>query len=88
MLGVHFVELGVAVPVDEYRLQISWIDPAGPAARSGLAVGDVITTIDGVDVTGEGGAAAWTLMQAAPGTKLELGLARGATVTVTLAAPS
>jgi len=50
-------------------------------------VGDVITSIDGVDVTGANASRATTLMRAPAGTRLALGLLRGATVTVTLASP-
>jgi S1-C subfamily serine protease len=62
----------------------SFIAPKGPAVNSGIAVGDVIKSIDGIDVTGE---EAWQLLSAPPGTVITFGLARGATVKITLAAP-
>ena len=85
-LGVNFAEQPPEIELDKSEYKISWIDPAGPAAKTELKVGDVITSIDGVNIVGNqpvGNA----LMRAAPGTKLALGLARGVTVTVILAAP-
>jgi diguanylate cyclase (GGDEF)-like protein len=55
--------------------------------REPMEVGDVVTTVDGLDVAGASYSNGWTLMQAPPGTKLQLGLARGTTVAITLAAP-
>ena len=85
--GLRFAEHPHDAPPDQYKLEVSWIDPAGPAAKTELRVGDVITTIDGVEVGGTNSSHAWVLMRAPPGTALALGLARGATVTVVLAAP-
>jgi hypothetical protein len=87
-LGVHWVDQPDDTPIDQERYEISWIDPHGAAAKTDLKVGDVVTSIDGVDVTGGNHALGWTLMHAAPGTKMGLGLQRGATVTVVLAPPS
>jgi hypothetical protein len=50
-------------------------------------VGDVVITVDGVDVSGANHAQGHTLMRAPPATKLTFGVARGATVTVVLSAP-
>lgn len=86
-LGVNFAEQPPGTPPDKYEFKVSWIDPKGPAAQTDLKVGDVIITVDGVDVVGGNAQAGTILMRAAPGTKLNLGLARGATVVVTLAPP-
>ena len=85
-LGVNFAEQPPDTELDKGEYKISWIDPAGPAAKTDLKVGDVITSIDGIDIVGNQQLGS-VLMRAAPGTKLALGLARGATVTVILAAP-
>nr|MBA3455440.1 PDZ domain-containing protein [Deltaproteobacteria bacterium] len=87
-LGVHFVDLPSDTPPEKHRLEISFIQPDGPAAKTDLKVGDVINTVDGVDCSGENSAHAWTLLRAPPGTKIVLGLARGATITLVLAVPS
>jgi hypothetical protein len=47
----------------------------------------VITTIDGIDVTGANTMQSWVLINAPVGTKLTLGLARGTSISVTLAPP-
>lgn len=86
-LGVHFVDQPEETLPDEREMKISWIDPNGPAAKVDLKVGDVVTSIDGIDVAGPSYASAWPLLRAAPGTKLVLGLARNATVSIILAAP-
>jgi C-terminal processing protease CtpA/Prc len=86
-LGVHFVEQPENTPVDQQLFKVSWIDPAGPAAKTELKLGDVIATIDGIDVTGASHSNGEVLMEAPPGTAIKLGLSRGVTVTVVLAAP-
>ncbi len=86
-LGINFVQQAPDTPPDQTKLEVSFIDPAGPAAKSGIKVGDVITSVDGIDVTGVNSTHAWTLMNAPPGTKLALGLKRGVTINVVLAAP-
>lgn len=86
-LGINFAEQPPDTAPEDQQMKVSYIDPAGPAAKTELKVGDVITAIDGHDVTGANRAAAWALMRAPPGTKLALGLQRGATVHVVLAAP-
>jgi protocatechuate 3,4-dioxygenase beta subunit len=86
-LGVNFAQQPPQTPPDKRELQVSWIDPAGPAAKTELVVGDVVTTIDGIDVTGGGSSNASTLLRAPPGTKLVLVLARKVTVELTLAPP-
>ncbi|MBL0220764.1 MAG: carboxypeptidase regulatory-like domain-containing protein [Myxococcales bacterium] len=85
-LGLNFAEQPPETPPEKHEYKVSWIDPAGPAAKTDLKTGDVIITVDGIDVTGAS-QAGWVMMRAAPGTKLALGLARGVTVSVTLAAP-
>ena len=87
-LGINFVQLPNDTPPDKTRLEISFIEPGGPAIKTNLKVGDVITSVDGIGVTGGDSIHAWTLLRAPPGTKIVLGLARGASVTVVLAAPS
>lgn len=87
-LGLHFAEQPNDTPPDKVEMKVSFIDPAGPAAKTEIKVGDIITSVDGVDVTGGNAMHAWTLMHAPPGTKLTLGLARGATVVVVLAPPT
>jgi protocatechuate 3,4-dioxygenase beta subunit len=86
-LGLNFKEQAPDTPPDKAQYEVSYIDPKGPAVNSGIKVGDIITSVDGVDVTGANSMHAWTLMNAPPGTKLTLGLSRNATITIVLAAP-
>ena len=58
--------------------EVAWIDPAGPAAKSGLVVGDVVTSVDGIDITGANAGLAFTLFRVPVGARVSLGLARGA----------
>ena len=57
-----------------------------PAANTELAVGDVITSIYGVDAGVLASETVCALFEPPPGTVLQLAVARGATVTV-VAAP-
>ncbi len=86
-LGIHFAQQPQSTPPDKRELKVSFIDPAGPAAKADIKVGDMITSIDGVSIVGEASGQSWVLMRAPPGTKLALGLARGVTVPIVLAAP-
>ncbi len=86
--GLHFKEQPPDTPPENQEIRVSFIEPDGPAAKTDIKVGDVIVSVDGVDVSGANGMHAWTLMNAPPGTKLVLGLARGASITLTLAPPS
>ncbi|MBS1119143.1 MAG: hypothetical protein H6Q90_1371 [Deltaproteobacteria bacterium] len=81
-LGVRFKQ-GADETLDE-RHEVAWIDPRGPAAKTELRVGDVVTSVNGTDVTGDDTGNFDPLIQAAPGTRMILGLARGATVTIVL----
>jgi len=87
VLGVRYAAPAPDAPPDARVYQVSWIDPAGPAAHTELKVGDVIVKVDGIDITGSNAAVFYTLTAAAPGTRLTLTLQRGATVVVVLAAP-
>lgn len=73
-------------PADARHI-VSVIRADGPAASSGLQVGDEIVTVDGHDVVGEN---AWLLdaLCAVPeGTVVRFGLARGETIEITAAKP-
>jgi S1-C subfamily serine protease len=85
-------ELGLSLACDECRWvrrydgtlvwqtmevpRILAIAPDGPAARSGLAVGDLLLTVDGRAVVSEEGAR--YLGTVRPGQRIEIGYARGA----------
>jgi hypothetical protein len=78
---------GVTLSVDEVPgapALVSSIDPEGPAARAGLVVGDVITAVDGIDVTGSHSSETSVLLFGVPGSTIEVTLARGVTVAIAL----
>lgn len=65
--------------------RITAIDPAGPAAKSGLVIGDIITTCDGFNLAGPT-AVSWTLIsRVRAGTPLLLGVQRGIVATLVTA---
>ncbi len=72
---------------DARILTVAHVDAGGPAAASGLAVGDVIVAIDGTDVRGARNYLARTLLRVPPGGTVALTLARGATATITAGKP-
>jgi Carboxypeptidase regulatory-like domain/PDZ domain len=87
-LGLRIAEPPAVVPPEQHELRIAAIAPTGPAARTGLQVGDVITSCDGIDVTGAN-AEYWPMLsEAPPGTRLVLGTKRGTTATIVLAPPA
>jgi hypothetical protein len=73
----------LVAPADQWftnHLQVATVDAA--ATKAGLRVGDVITSVDGIDVRGEHAGYYDSLVRVAPGTKLALGLERGTTVEI------
>jgi protocatechuate 3,4-dioxygenase beta subunit len=66
---------------------VAVVRPEGPAAASGLKAGDVIVSVDGQDVTGPNDHLLYGLTEVPRGTTIKLGLARGATVSITAASP-
>jgi hypothetical protein len=87
VLGIEFVDQPEDTPPERLTFQISAVDPAGPAAGTGIEVGDVIATVDGLDVTGAMHPYGSTLMEVPQGTSLKLGLARGGAVTIVAGPP-
>lgn len=85
-LGIEFAPLPNGRYSPEYMFEVRAIDPRGPSAATDLRVGDVVISIDGIDIGGSNYWYAETLMDASVGTKLMLGLARGVSVPVILGA--
>jgi hypothetical protein len=81
-LGGDHGTLGLK-PKDRFSTEITAVVPDSAAAAAGIVAGDVITTIDGVDVTGPNSYLLWPLASVPPGQTVALGLARGAVVKVT-----
>ena len=69
--------LGLSVTADR---TIDSFESNSSGLKAGLVVGDVITTIDGIDVTEATGRVVFALTVAPIGTTIRVGVARGATV--------
>ncbi|MEO8549578.1 MAG: carboxypeptidase regulatory-like domain-containing protein [Kofleriaceae bacterium] len=79
--GDKLGEIGFEFATDTFR--VDEIDSSGPAARSGLVVGDVVTSIDGIGFENVPRESAWSLFRVPVGTTIRLGLADGRAVTIT-----
>ncbi len=86
-LGFELSQSGPDEDLEKAKLQVASIRARGPADGSGLVVGDVIVSVDDTDVKGNNIVRWWALSRVPPGTVLKLGLARGATVTITAGKP-
>jgi protocatechuate 3,4-dioxygenase beta subunit len=82
-LGFDIKQQPPDIEPEDAKIEVSRIRPDGPAVKSGLEVGDVITSVDGTDVSGANSYLAWAMMEVPVGTVVKLGLARGATVSIT-----
>jgi protocatechuate 3,4-dioxygenase beta subunit len=83
-LGFRLKQDAPDVRPGEETLVVALIRPDGPAAQSGLKVGDVIVAVDGHDVRGDR-TSYWTFSRVLPGTTVTFGLARGESVRITAA---
>lgn len=86
-LGFTTKEQSPETEPEDLKMEVAHIRPGGPAARSGLEVGDVIVSVDGTDVQGVNASRGWVLMDVPEGAKLTLGVARGASVQITAGPP-
>ncbi|MCC6552756.1 MAG: carboxypeptidase regulatory-like domain-containing protein [Polyangiaceae bacterium] len=66
-------------------LEVGAVRPDGPAAAAALQAGDLIVSVDGYDVTGKMGYLYGTLTMVPEGTRVTLGVARGASVPIVAA---
>jgi protocatechuate 3,4-dioxygenase beta subunit len=85
--GFQLKEQPPDIEPDQTQLVVSLIRPDGAAASSGLKVGDVIVSIDGIDVTGPNYYLYWSLGEVKEGTKVSFGLARGEKIAITAGKP-
>jgi len=82
-LGYEVMEQPPDVEPTAMRWVVAQVRPDGPAAQSGLKVGDAIVSVDGQDVTGGNAYLYWSLEMPPVGSTVTLGLARGASVHIT-----
>lgn len=86
-LGYTIVQQDPGTDPSDRTYVVALVRTDGPAAGSGLKAGDEIVAVDGHDVRGENYMLYYALVRAREGTTLRLGLARGATVSITLGKP-
>ena len=82
-LGFKLAPIRDDVAPDRRALIVASIDPRGPAARTELRVGDEITAIDGLDVTGGNTPMASYLKHGPPGSTARVTVKRGVTIEIT-----
>jgi hypothetical protein len=84
--GLAFVDDYDFGQLDRAQLVVKSVKPSSPGALAGIKVGDIITSVNGIDTTGYGTMNSYALFHvAAAGTKLSITLARGISVNITLA---
>lgn len=73
---------------EEERFEVATVRPEGPAARAGMQVGDVITSVDGHDLS-KGDPNGWynMLMPVKVGTTVKIGVSRGVVLEMTAEEP-
>jgi C-terminal processing protease CtpA/Prc len=81
-LGFDTHDQGPSADLDQVKHVVSVVLPNGPAAKSGLRVGDEIVSVDGHDVVGPNGYLYFALSRVPEGTTLNLGLRSGRSVLV------
>jgi carboxyl-terminal processing protease len=67
-----YVGIGVTVTYEQDGLHIQSVSEGGPAQEAGLLTGEVITAVDGTDVTGDNASQGSSLIQGEEGTQVTL----------------
>jgi protocatechuate 3,4-dioxygenase beta subunit len=86
-LGLHFEPLQPGITPDQRQVKVSWIDPNGPAAHLDIRVGDVLESVDGVNIQGDNYGFTNPMLIAPIGTTVKITLVRGVTILLTLGTP-
>lgn len=85
--GITFKEGDPEQEEEDIPLQIAVIRPGSPAAASELKIGDIITEVDGQDVTGANRYLYHSLVHVKEGDRVTFGVQGGATVTLIAGKP-
>ncbi len=86
-IGFSLAESPPGTDPEEEKNVVSLVRASGPAADSGLSVGDEIVSVDGENVTGTNNNYFWSLVAGTEGTIVKFGLARGETISIVLGPP-
>jgi carboxyl-terminal processing protease len=73
----HLSGIGIDVIPDSAGLRVVDVFPQSPAARAGLAHGDLIVAVDGTSLAGRTAGFASSLIRGRPGTRVRLTIKRG-----------
>ena len=72
----HFPGIGLSVTPVKRGLRVSKVFPGSPARGAGIAVGDVIVSVDGDSIAGESSQASTEKIKGPEGTEVAVGLVR------------
>lgn len=72
----RFSGIGLGVTAVDRGLRADRVFPRSPAARAGIAVGDVIVSVDGRSIAGESSEVASAKIKGPEGTEVEIGVVR------------
>ncbi len=72
----HFSGIGLSVTPVKRGLRVSKVFPGSPARGAGIAVGDVIVSVDGDSIAGESSQASTEKIKGPEGTEVAVGLVR------------
>ncbi len=86
-LGLKFVPLALGTLPEQREVKVAWIDPTGPAAKLDIQIGDVLASVDGVDIRGDNYGNTNPMLIAPVGTTVRITLVRGPTIALTLTTP-
>ena len=86
-IGFTLADGDPAAEPEAQELVVALVRPGGPAEGSGLEVGDVIETVDGLEVAGEQTSRWSSLTRVPEGRTLEFGVRGGKTVEITAGLP-
>ena len=86
-LGFTLTQSAPDADDEDFVASVAVVRPGGPAEAAGLAVGDVIETVDGHDIKGTNRYRFSTLTSVPPGTRVTLGLEGKPEVTITAGKP-
>ena len=72
-----YVGIGITMTPIDGKIYVKAIDPTGPAAATGLQVGDILTAVDGQPILSDDTSAVAALVRGEEGTPVRIGILRG-----------
>lgn len=78
-INMEFVGIGITFDIDEAGIKVTSVLKGGPAERTGLRAGDIITEVDGQSLAGKTSEQAVTLITGQEGTTVHIKVLRPST---------